>query len=356
MNYPATYAPSQTSRSPPQDSERPMGHLYQGPPRYPSFPCVESAQPSLDTTADVSYTFPHLSYYEPQLFDNYLASPLTPVLDSHSGRDSFMSESNSEHVAPSPQPYFAAGYYPNHDATFTPFPEHVLPTSAGAEVPKSTYSSIAGAFRGFPAPRLGRASQTRIGVPIPPIQTVEPNANSDGIESALHVAQFPAGQAATPGHSLTTLPDASSGIPPQRPQRFAFCPQRNAAVSSASPAPAVDPLNRWKCPYCTWVQDTKRGPDLRRHIETHTRPPHGETDKANWVCCGVPVGVAEEVGVPKEMREMTPFKYQGMFFVGGCEKVFSRKDALARHLRQREGVCFGDARARYLLGNKSGEP
>ncbi|KAI0648910.1 hypothetical protein C8Q79DRAFT_1085317 [Trametes meyenii] len=113
-------------------------------------------------------------------------------------------------------------------------------------------------------------------------------------------------------------------------------------------------MDRWKCPYCPWVQHSKRSPDLKRHIETHIRPPPGETEKANWVCCGVPVGVAEGMGVPKEMREMPPLEYQGMRFVGGCEKVFSRKDALARHLRQREGACFGDSRAPYLLGNKTG--
>ncbi|KAI0671926.1 hypothetical protein C8Q78DRAFT_1153541 [Trametes maxima] len=364
MSYSAAYAPSKTSRSPPQDGEGSVGYSYKTSPYYTPFSCSGGAQHPLGTSAHTAATAgvlnasPLQSYYDPQLFGNYLASSPVPALDADLGQDGFMSESCSEHTAPSAQPYFVAEYYPNYDMAFKPSPpEYLSSASAGAKpssVPESTYSSIAGAFGGFPAPRLGRASQNRVSDPIPPMQTAEYNANNDGTGGTSHVAQSPAGQAATPGHSLTTLPDASSGIPPQRPQRFAFCPRRNATVSSASPAPSVDPLNRWKCPYCTWVQDTKRGPDLRRHIETHTRPPPGETDKANWVCCGIPAGVAEEVGVPKEVREMTSFKYQGMLFVGGCEKVFSRKDALARHLRQREGACFGDSRAPYLLGNKTG--
>ncbi|KAI0675782.1 hypothetical protein C8Q78DRAFT_963049, partial [Trametes maxima] len=114
-----------------------------------------------------------------------------------------------------------------------------------------------------------------------------------------------------------------------------------------APAPSAD---RWKCPYCPYVQHNHRSPDLKRHIATHTRP----TEDALWVCCGVPLIDAREAGVPVEMTKEELFEYEGMFMVGGCRKVFSRRDALSRHLRKYAGECFGDAFAPYLPGNKVG--
>ncbi|KAI0642223.1 hypothetical protein C8Q79DRAFT_929224 [Trametes meyenii] len=124
--------------------------------------------------------------------------------------------------------------------------------------------------------------------------------------------------------------------------------RRNTAVS-----PATTPIqraDRWKCPYCPYVQQSHRSPDLKRHIATHTR----STEEALWVCCGVPLIDAREAGVPEAMAKEEPFEYEGMFMVGGCRKVFSRRDALSRHLRKYAGECFGDAFASYLPGNKVG--
>ena len=107
-------------------------------------------------------------------------------------------------------------------------------------------------------------------------------------------------------------------------------------------------MDPWKCPHCPFVQRSKRSPDLKRHIATHTRPADAEL----WVCCGVPVCDAAEHGVPAEyLRTATPFEYKGMLMVGGCKKTFSRRDALQRHLKREKGWCYGDALAVYLPGN-----
>ncbi|CDO69342.1 hypothetical protein BN946_scf184746.g23 [Trametes cinnabarina] len=126
--------------------------------------------------------------------------------------------------------------------------------------------------------------------------------------------------------------------------------RRNAAVSpSARIPPRVSDC--WKCPYCPYIQTSRRSPDLKRHIETHTRP--FAPDAALWVCCGVPlIDARGECGVPEKVLAEEPFVYTGTFMAGGCRKVFSRRDALSRHLRTHEGVCFSDVQAPNLPGNR----
>ncbi|KAI9066069.1 hypothetical protein FKP32DRAFT_1546784, partial [Trametes sanguinea] len=104
-----------------------------------------------------------------------------------------------------------------------------------------------------------------------------------------------------------------------------------------SPIRSNDP---WKCPYCPWVQKSKRSPDLKRHIKTHLRPEH--VDEPEWICCGVPLVDAHEKDLPESITSEQPFVYAGETMVGGCRKVFSRRDALMRHLRLRKGACYGD--------------
>ena len=124
------------------------------------------------------------------------------------------------------------------------------------------------------------------------------------------------------------------------------CRRRN---SPALPSTATS-SSRWKCPHCPYVQRNRRSPDLKRHIETHTHHAH----VAAWVCCGVPAENAVELGVPPEVvRDAPLFDFGGVTMVGGCRKVFSRQDALMRHLRKRTGACFGDAGALYQPGNRS---
>ncbi|OSC99921.1 hypothetical protein PYCCODRAFT_1460517 [Trametes coccinea BRFM310] len=110
--------------------------------------------------------------------------------------------------------------------------------------------------------------------------------------------------------------------------------------------------NRWACPHCPYVQTTRRSPDLKRHMKTHF--PSGTSDEAEWICCGVPLEDAQAMGVPREVLLEEAFIYGGEAMVGGCRKVFSRRDALKRHLVKRKGFCYGDALASYLQGNKIG--
>ncbi|CDO77006.1 hypothetical protein BN946_scf184298.g33 [Trametes cinnabarina] len=158
----------------------------------------------------------------------------------------------------------------------------------------------------------------------------------------------------SPAASSSASPSPSSlrdSSPPLIPR---IATRRNAAVPTAArhtpcPTPSANP---WKCPYCPYVQKTRRTPDLKRHIETHTRS--DSADEANWVCCGVPRGAASDLGVPQKAMTDEPFEYAGQDMVGGCRQVFSRRDALKRHLRKRKGVCFGSELAPYLRGNVVG--
>ncbi|KAI1784158.1 hypothetical protein LXA43DRAFT_1101676 [Ganoderma leucocontextum] len=123
------------------------------------------------------------------------------------------------------------------------------------------------------------------------------------------------------------------------------CRRRNAPALPST----VTSSNRWKCPHCLYVQRNRRSPDLKRHVQTHTRGAH----VAVWVCCGVPTENAVELGVPSEVVCDAPlFDFDGVTMIGGCRKVFSRRDALIRHLRKRKGACFGDAGALYQPGNR----
>ncbi|PIL23051.1 hypothetical protein GSI_14358 [Ganoderma sinense ZZ0214-1] len=122
--------------------------------------------------------------------------------------------------------------------------------------------------------------------------------------------------------------------------------RRNAPARNTTPVPA---LNAWQCPHCPYVQRNRRSPDLKRHIKTHTR----DDDVADWVCCGVPVLSAIELGVPDRiLREAQVFEFDGVLMVGGCRKAFSRRDALHRHLQRERGKCFGDALSLYQRGNR----
>ncbi|OSC99919.1 hypothetical protein PYCCODRAFT_742485 [Trametes coccinea BRFM310] len=148
-------------------------------------------------------------------------------------------------------------------------------------------------------------------------------------------------------YPVTSPSSSSNDSSPTLPPRIAT--RRNAAVSTPARATSSNP---WQCPYCPWIQKTRRSPDLKRHIETHTRS--NNANDAKWVCCGVPFGEALARGVPPKVMLGDACMYAGQVMVGGCRQVFSRRDALKRHLRTRTGVCYGDALAPYLRGNQVG--
>ncbi|PIL23302.1 hypothetical protein GSI_14612 [Ganoderma sinense ZZ0214-1] len=130
---------------------------------------------------------------------------------------------------------------------------------------------------------------------------------------------------------VDTLPSSQETLPQPSPDLVPYT-RRNSPAPSTDATPSVDAMraNNWQCPYCPYVQHTRRSPDLKRHIETHTRG-KGVT---LWVCCGVPAINARELGVPAEVVRTAPiFDFEGVPMIGGCRKTFSRRDALARHLR-----------------------
>ncbi|KAF9485851.1 hypothetical protein BDN70DRAFT_870754 [Pholiota conissans] len=87
----------------------------------------------------------------------------------------------------------------------------------------------------------------------------------------------------------------------------------------------------WECPACDWTQTNERLPDFKRHLRTHLRD-------VSYRCCGVPYRDAEAHGVP---ADAVPYAYEGDLKVGGCMILFSRLDALVRHVKH-SPYCFSE--------------
>ena len=145
--------------------------------------------------------------------------------------------------------------------------------------------------------------------------------------------------------SSSPYPSPSPSPSPRTSSTIFASQRRNSPARTAAPVAS----NTWQCPYCPHVQHNRRSPDLKRHIKTHTR----DAEVADWVCCGVPVLNAIELGVPAAVvREAQVFEFDGVLMVGGCRKAFSRRDALKRHLQREKGRCFGDALSLHQRGNR----
>ncbi|TFL01816.1 hypothetical protein BDV98DRAFT_567575 [Pterulicium gracile] len=67
-------------------------------------------------------------------------------------------------------------------------------------------------------------------------------------------------------------------------------------------------MSDFACPYCDFVQHSRRAPDFRRHLRTHMR------------------SAADKGG-------------EGHACHGGCRKTFARPDALKRHLNNPNVAC-----------------
>ncbi|KAI0687560.1 hypothetical protein C8Q76DRAFT_661283 [Earliella scabrosa] len=132
--------------------------------------------------------------------------------------------------------------------------------------------------------------------------------------------------------------------------------RRNVAVPYPGTPQLSEDRSQWRCPHCNYAPNRRRNQDLRRHMETHTRP-----DVPLWSCCGVPLSQARQYGVPDDViaasfagASSTHYPSQDPR-IGGCNQGFSRKDALQRHLREKKGRCFGDALAPWHPGNRRRE-
>ncbi|KAI0664268.1 hypothetical protein C8Q70DRAFT_1117682 [Cubamyces menziesii] len=187
----------------------------------------------------------------------------------------------------------------------------------------------------------------------PPPNTVEPMvvSTSIGIDSTATITTSTSSSSSSPSSSSPS-PSSPPSYDPYPLQLLSSTRRNEIVYCSTLVPPPASRTNKWKCPYCSYTQTNRRSPDLKRHIQTHTRGKH----EALWVCCGVPlIDAEEEHGMPPEVvAAKEPFEYDGMFMVGGCRQVFSRRDALKRHLRARRGVCYGDAMASYQPGNRIG--
>ncbi|KAM5543577.1 hypothetical protein V8D89_002828 [Ganoderma adspersum] len=138
--------------------------------------------------------------------------------------------------------------------------------------------------------------------------------------------------------SSSPYPSHSPDLSPHTSPIVRASQRRNAPARTAAPVPA----KTWQCPHCPHIQRNRRSPDLKRHIKTHTR----DESVADWVCCGVPVMSATELGVPTAaLREAQVFDFD-------TGKAFSRRDALRRHLQREKGKCFGDALSLHQRGNR----
>ncbi|KDQ25541.1 hypothetical protein PLEOSDRAFT_1113486 [Pleurotus ostreatus PC15] len=144
--------------------------------------------------------------------------------------------------------------------------------------------------------------------------------------------------AAAQGSSNTTARSLAQIAPhdvrPAKRARPRTSPQsRNVQVPALShPEDAIDDLS-FKCSECGWVQDNKRLPDFRRHLLTHTRPDDRDQSRG-WWCKGVLAS-----SVPGFQGEA--YEFNGELRFGGCLRTFSRRDALKRHLDNRNVCCLG---------------
>lgn len=97
------------------------------------------------------------------------------------------------------------------------------------------------------------------------------------------------------------------------------------SCSSRSPSLPKSALRTKRCPECDYRPSEGRLSDLTRHYKCH----FGEQSR-EWVCCGVSVDRASEYPI-KDLSQV--YEHNGEARVGNCWLVFSRKDALTRHLR-----------------------
>ncbi|KAH9917130.1 uncharacterized protein BXZ73DRAFT_53405 [Epithele typhae] len=142
------------------------------------------------------------------------------------------------------------------------------------------------------------------------------------------------------------LPYAQTSVPIVSPAAVPSARSPTTRVAARPAGAAAGEIDPWKCPYCPFVQASRRKPDLRRHVATHT----GGSMPPQWLCAGVPLSQAAEKGL--DPREMDVYSLDGREMLGGCLKAFSRRDALLRHLRATNGRCVGDPTGIWHEGNK----
>ena len=96
------------------------------------------------------------------------------------------------------------------------------------------------------------------------------------------------------------------------------------------------------CETCGYVCKPSRKVDFRRHVNTH----YPKMVNGPVICCGVPVEQRNDSRwkIPASAPIMT---FYGRQMVGGCGRIFSRTDALKRHLELRGHRCVGDLKGEW---------
>ncbi|KAJ7644011.1 hypothetical protein FB45DRAFT_1020813 [Roridomyces roridus] len=138
-------------------------------------------------------------------------------------------------------------------------------------------------------------------------------------------------------HRIATSPGASSSSSGYSNKRTRLPPPSRNKQASVDEIEGSDDYNDFVCRVCGWVQKNHRLPDFRRHVKTHQRTVEEEAQKG-WRCKGVLLSEAAEYSLPSDA---TSYVFQGRERVGGCMKTFSRRDALKRHLDNKNVACVG---------------
>ncbi|KAI0339287.1 hypothetical protein BDW22DRAFT_1487066 [Trametopsis cervina] len=122
-----------------------------------------------------------------------------------------------------------------------------------------------------------------------------------------------------------------------------FTTRRAIAGTGKPNFDAVDANGYPRCETCSWTFKKTRPLDFRRHVLSHF-PDEAAKIGGPVVCCGVPVALRSAYGIGEDV-EVSYFA--GTAMVGGCGKEFSRKDALGRHLENKNLGCVGDLKGNW---------
>ncbi|KAF9463029.1 hypothetical protein BDZ94DRAFT_1309138 [Collybia nuda] len=146
-----------------------------------------------------------------------------------------------------------------------------------------------------------------------------------------------------PNYSKNPLHPSLMGSIEYRPAKRARQAPPSRNVQAMSPAAVRAALAAAKnktelvCIACRWTQTNGRMPDFKRHLKTHLRPDDKDQTQG-WWCKGV---LLKDAGTHGLSTNLKPFLFADQWRVGGCERTFSRRDALKRHLDNENVACVG---------------